>query len=258
MARLTNTEIESLRKYRFTTEKNTLYQIVSGNDLLDKKRLQEIINDLQIKLNTDKHNVIGSMLVKRYAFLAALVLYSMSVFDKGINSSIDNFSLQTDETDPLWLPGFYFENMEVSTPGPDRDQWRTSVVQTLFLENIAKVISSISKQTKVSKPILWENIAVYIFWMYETLLEDKSLSNEFFTKVQEDFYYVVIDASSQVFGTKARNPLSQYYRQKQNDVRMRTTCCLFYLSSNKGDRCNTCPIECKRPVNELGGASQNG
>ncbi|WP_207975518.1 IucA/IucC family C-terminal-domain containing protein [Metabacillus bambusae] len=248
MARLTEIEINALKKYRLKTEAVAPSLTISGIDILLEERLNEIFNkELHGKLNTDKYNVIGSMLVKRYAFIAALVLYAMSAFDKGIDSSIQNVSLQTDESDPLWLPSFYFDNLEVTTPGIDRIQWRTTVVQTLFLENIAKVITSISKQAKVAKAILWENIAVYIFWMYETLLQNDSFSQEQLVKIQEDFYYVIHDAPPQLFGTKARNPLSQYDRPKQNDVRLRKTCCLFYLTSKNDDRCTTCPIECIRP-----------
>ncbi|KKI93389.1 hypothetical protein WQ54_03895 [Bacillus sp. SA1-12] len=247
MHKLTDIEIAALKKYRLSTEEAAPYETIKGLDLLKDDLMKRIFNKkLQEKLNSDKQNVIGSMLVKRYAFIAALVLYSMSVFDKGINSSIDKVSLQTDENDPLWLPSFNFGNLEVTIPHSDRAEWRAEVVQTLFLENIAKVVSSISSQTKIAKSVLWENVSVYIFWMYETLLKDDSLSNEKYLKVQEDFHYVVIDAPPASFGVKTRNPLSQFYQPKQNDVRMRKTCCLFYVTSTNGDRCTTCPIECRK------------
>jgi ferric iron reductase protein FhuF len=247
MAELTEAEIESLTKYRLSTKMSTTDHTINGSSLLNIEKLQEIFNDeLQEKLNTDKQHVLGSMLVKRYAFLAVLVLNSMSLFDKGMNSSIDNISIQTDQKDPLWLPSFYFVNKEVTTPGTNRADWRTTVVQTLFKENIGKIISAVSLQTKIAKVILWENIAIYIFWMYETVLQDTSLPSEVAAKVQEDFHYVVMEAPPQLFGTKARNPLIKFYRPKQNDVRMRTTCCLFYLTSKNDDRCQTCPIECKK------------
>lgn len=247
MAELTKAEIQSLTKYRLSTQMNTADDFVKGNDLLTIDKLQEIFSgELQQKLNTDKLHVLGSMFVKRYAFLAALVLNAMSLFDKGINSSIENISIQTDENDPLWLPSFYFEKKDVTIPGTNRDEWRKTIVQTLFQENITKIILAISKQTKISKLILWENIAIYIFWMYETVLEDETLSAEKAAKIQDDFHFVVMGAPSQLFGTKARNPLTQFYRPKQNDIRMRKTCCLFYLTSKNNDRCQTCPIECKK------------
>lgn len=251
MAELTSLEKETLKKYRLYLDDHKASQSkISGCDLLKSEQLLMLFNgDLSEKLNTNKHNVIGSMLVKRYAFLAALVLYSMSMYDKGFDSSIGNLSLITDEDDPIWLPSFNFDKLEVTTPAADdREVWRAEVVETLFKDNIAFILSSILKTGKVAKSILWENIAIYIFWMYESLLEDESISEDLKEKVRKDFYYVVTEAPAQSFGLKAKNPLSQYFHEKVNQVRKRTTCCLFYFTSKNDDRCNTCPIECKRPT----------
>lgn len=245
MNTLTHTQIDSLRKYRLSTEKSRTFPTIAGVDLLDPERLTSLLkNDLKMKLNTDKHNVLGSMLVKSYAFLAALVLYSMSIYNKGLDSSLQNLSIQTDDNDPFWLPSFYFENLDVTTPQSNRDEWRSEVLQTLFLENIAKVITVTSKQTRVSKMVLWENISGYIFWMYESSLQDTSLTKEQLQTLQEDFDYIITDAPPHVFGVKSRNPLTQFYRAKSND-QMRKTCCLFYLTSKSNNRCQNCPIACR-------------
>ncbi|WP_226669383.1 IucA/IucC family C-terminal-domain containing protein [Metabacillus litoralis] len=250
MAKLSKQEIESLKKYRLSCEKAPQLLRISGQDFLTSDRFQELISskEIQLKLNTTKHPVIGSMIMKRYAFLAALVLYAMSVFNKGINSSISNISLQTDEEDPIWLPSFYFDDLEVTIPEEDRDSWRSSVVETLFKYNIANVVSSIAKEAKISKTILWENTAIYIFWMYETLLQEAELEEETLKRIQDDFDFVVQKAPAELFGVKGNHPILPYYHQKQEETRKRSTCCLFYFTSKNGDRCKTCPIECKQPT----------
>lgn len=248
MADLTKAEQETLEKYRLCWEKKSPYLMIEGPELLKEDRLKRLFNeDLQKKLNTDKHQVLGSMLVKRYAFLAALVLYSMSVFNKGMNSSIDNLSLYTEEDDPIWLPSFHFANLEVTTPTSNRNEWRDKVLEALFKENIALMIAAISQVTRISKVILWENVAIYIFWMYESTLEDPNITEETKVGIQEDFSYVVLEAAPTLFGVKEKNPLGPFFHKKQNNVRKRSTCCLFYLTSKNDDRCITCPIECKRP-----------
>ena len=248
MAKLTHNEIEALMKFRFSAEKSENHLTLTGLELINSDRLQILIdNYLQAKLNTDKQSVIGSMIVKSYAFLAALVLHSMSVFDKGLDSSLENISIQTEDSGPFWLPSFYFYNLNVTTPDAGyRDQWRSDVVKLLFTENFSRVITSISKQLKVSKAILWENTATYIFWMYETLLEDASLSDEMKAKIEDDFQFIIHEAVPELFATKSRNPITQFYLPKQDNIRMRKTCCLFYLTSSSRDRCSTCPIECKK------------
>ena len=248
MAELTKAEKESLEKYRLCLQEISPLVLVKGPELLKEDRLIRLFNDdLQIKYNTDKQQVLGSMLVKSYAFLAALVLYSMSVFNKGINSSIDNLSLYTEEDDPFWLPSFHFANSEVTTPGSNRNEWRDEVLGALFKQNIALMITTISKVSRVAKVILWENVAIYIFWMYESTLEDPDITEETKARLREDFSYVVMEAGPHLFGVKSKNPLAPFLHEKQHEVRKRSTCCLFYLTSKNDDRCTTCPIECKSP-----------
>lgn len=247
MVELTKVEKQMLEKYRLCLEEKAPHLMIKGTELLIEDRLIRLFNEeLQKKLNTEKYQVIGSMLVKRYAFLAALVLYGMSVFNKGIDSSIGNLSLYTEEDDPIWLPSFYFASLEVTTPISNREEWREKVIEALFKDNIALMIATISKVSRIAKVILWENVAIYIYWMYESTLEDTSLSEESKKMIQEDFSYVVLEAPPHLFGVKAKNPLTQFFHEKQNNVRKRSTCCLFYLTSKNDDRCNTCPIECLR------------
>lgn len=248
MAELTKEEKQILEKYRLCLHEISPNVMVKGSELLKEDQLIRLFNeDLQIKYNTDKHQVLGSMLLKSYAFLGALVLYSMSIFNKGINSSIENLSLYTKEDDPFWLPSFRFTNTEVTTPASNRNEWRDEVLGALFKQNIARMITTISKVSRVAKVILWENVAVYIFWMYESTLEDPDLAEETKARIQEDFLYVVFEAAPHLFGVKAKNPLTPFLNEKQNNVRKRSTCCLFYLTSKNNDRCSTCPIECKSP-----------
>ncbi|MBM7605850.1 ferric iron reductase protein FhuF [Metabacillus crassostreae] len=251
MARLTTDEMEMLKKYRLSCEKATPQSSITGQALLKPDHVQKLLasSEIQLKLNTSNHKVIGSMIMKRYAFLAALVLYTMSVYNKGINSSLANLSLQTDEKDPIWLPSFYFDNLEVTSPGKSRNEWRTGVIESLFTYNIAKIVSAISKEAKITKNILWENTAIYIFWMYESIIEEGKYEDEKLDRIKEDFQFVVENAPAELFGCKDTNPLSKFYHPKKDDIRKRSTCCLFYLTSKNSDRCKTCPIECKQPAN---------
>ncbi|TXC91159.1 hypothetical protein FS935_09675 [Metabacillus litoralis] len=251
MARLTTDEMEILKKYRLSCEKATTQSSITGQALVKPEQLQKLLEskEIQLKLNTSNHKVIGSMIMKRYAFLAALVLYAMSVYNKGINSSLANLSLQTDENDPIWLPSFYFEDLEVTTPEKSRNEWRATVVESLFKSNITKIVSAISREAKISKMILWENTAIYLFWMYESILEEGKYEEETLARIKEDFQFIVTKAPSDLFGRKGTNPLSKFYHPKKDDIRKRSTCCLFYLTSKNSDRCKTCPIECKQPEN---------
>lgn len=56
--------------------------------------------------------------------------------------------------------------------------------------------------------------------------------------------------SQYLFGNYHANPLKRYYYIKrdkehlQEEVRIRTTCCLSYLLDGASNRCKTCPQTC--------------
>ncbi|APH03766.1 IucA/IucC family C-terminal-domain containing protein [Bacillus weihaiensis] len=251
MVNLTQSEFEQLKKFRLSCENTTAHLAMNCLDLLEPEKLRVLIHDknIQRKLNTSRKQVIGSMFMKRYAFVAALILYSMSAYNKGLNCSMENVSLLHNENDPIWLPHVYLKDLTVTIPdGSNRDQWRQTLVETLFKGHISPIISAVAKETKMSKTILWENTAIYIFWMYETLLQQE-LNEDERAIINSDFQYVVLDAPPELFGWKGTNPLSRFFVEKVENVRKRSTCCLFYFTSKNGDRCKTCPIECNKPNN---------
>ena len=99
--------------------------------------------------------------------------------------------------------------------------------------------------TKQSKHILWGNIAISLFWLYETVLpkiEDVEIQN----RAKEDFHYLISEASGTLFGNEHTNPLKRYYHKKvyiedlQEEVRVRTTCCFSYLLKGTTKRCKIC------------------
>lgn len=217
--------------------------------LLNQDTLRVYIGKIKNKINASNTGVAASMFIKRYSYLAALSLYSMSVFNKGINVSIENVILESEDQDGWWLPRIRFNTLQViAAPLENRDEWRDKVLQNLFAENIDILLTALSKENKISKYILWENVATYIFWLYETILHKEIKENK---RIKEDAEYLILQAKGNLFGNYRSNPLSRYFHSKQfipnvGEVRVRSTCCLAYLSE-KGYRCNNCPFECNIP-----------
>ncbi len=77
-------------------------------------------------------------------------------------------------------------------------------------------------------------------------LDDEELRN----RAKGDFYYLVYEAPGSLFGNYHENPIKRYYYIKrdeehlQEEVRIRTTCCLSYLLAGAPNRCKTCPQTC--------------
>lgn len=82
---------------------------------------------------------------------------------------------------------------------------------------------------KIPEPILWENIFVYIEWMYLELIHETK-DSKLKMRLSEDFRFI----SSEVIGSTS-------YREKKG---MRRTCCLAYLTTTRSAHCKSCPISC--------------
>ncbi len=251
---LQHDELEQLKNFRLTEEAYSSELSISVKELFKETELHQYLQKLEDVLHSPDHKVTASMFVKRYGFFAVLSLYSMTILNKGLNVSVDNLSLQNNEEKELsvWLPNFRLEDLEVSEPGPDRMSWRDDYLKRLFSEHIFEIVTVLAKETKISKLVLWENIAIYIFWLYDMLLEDERFSN-IAGRIKEDYLYVVEKAPGHLFGPYNKNPLSRYFTQKtffpeqDKEIRVRKTCCFYYQTTeSQDDHCLTCPIICKK------------
>jgi siderophore-iron reductase FhuF len=236
---LTETELLVLEKYRLGGKSADSFPIAS---LLDESFLKDFLEKLALTIGAPSTKVAASIFIKRYAFLAVTALYSMSVWNKKLNVSIDNVSMESPNQGIPWLPSFSLKEMTAQDwNGEDRALWRDSVLKDLFANNIYPIIMALEKAFGISKLILWENIAVYLFWLYEKELKDNENSN-----VAEDFRYLLQEAEGSLFGQYNLNPLQRYYAEKtyveemDEEIRLRKTCCYSYQLP-AGKRCKVCP-----------------
>ncbi|MEH7118576.1 siderophore-iron reductase FhuF [Neobacillus vireti] len=243
-------EKAQLQKYRLKPNLGKSFHVI---ELLDDRFLQEFLKKLSDVMGAPNEKAAASMFIKRYAFVAVLSLYSMTVWNKRLDVSLPNIKMEMPEPGKDWLPSFSLVNETLqSWNGQDRTKWRKEMVNSLFAENIEILIQKLAKTTGISKLILWENIAVYLFWLYETELKNSKLTNGV-----EDFTYLLFEAEGPLFGAYNLNPLHRYYKinvvEWDNEVRIRNTCCFSY-QLRAGKRCKTCPCT----QNAIDGRCQSG
>ncbi|WP_191090800.1 IucA/IucC family C-terminal-domain containing protein [Niallia endozanthoxylica] len=248
---LNRAEIEELSQFRLTTEKNASDQSIRLHELFDDYVLLKYLEWAGTYIGSPDVKVTASLFVKRYAILAVISLYAMTAWNKKINMSFQNISLQTQEGDKIWLPQFYFHQMSVETFCTERERFREEVIKDVFTNHMYVMISQISKVTKQSKQIFWENISIYLFWLYETAFT-KIDDIEIEKRANEDYHYLINEAPGSLFGDCRENPLKKFYDNKkyedQNgvEIRIRTTCCLNYRLEGPAIYCNTCPRKCRK------------
>lgn len=246
-------QIGELYQFRVTTDRTSSTLSVQIETLLDERSIRQYLGQLGKHIGAANDKVTASIFIKRYAFLAVAYLYTMTLNNGKLNISFENISLETNDQDKLWLPNFYFKDLSIETLKGSREKWREICVHSLFNNHLYPLIDCLSRVTKVSKLILWENIAVYIFWLYETILQKEGLPEDAILRSKEDFEYILFQAPGSFFGGYNVNPLKRYYNEHiymeeyGREVRPRNTCCYSYLTRSK-KRCTSCPQVCVSPL----------
>ncbi|MCS7460982.1 (2Fe-2S)-binding protein [Paenibacillus doosanensis] len=172
----------------------------------------------------------------------------MTMYNRGLDLSLQNSFLSVPEGAwGKWQPSLSFKNGSVTSPTEGkRGEWREEVVGTLFGGHVGPLLRSISQAAAIPLPVLWENIAVRIYSLYEKRLGEGCGSEEA-ACISDDYYYLVHEARPDLFGEKD-NPLAVFYGKPSGGafpepaVRMRKTCCLYYKIAPDQSCCDACPI----------------
>ena len=248
-AELTASERKELSRFRFAPELPQGESLLEFSSLLEENRILSMLSKLEAELASPDLKTTASLWTKRHAFLAVIYLYAMSVFNKQLNASPETLLFIQLKKEGLWLPEFYFKDSSViPCPEQNRNEWRRESISHLFKENIFPMMEVLGKAAKISKLILWENAAVYIYWLYEKVLAEHE-NEQIRLRAADDFDYLIRCAPGSLFGNYHQNPLARYYTEPQYQedsasfVRVRKTCCFSYKLNVKGF-CKTCPKTC--------------
>ena len=105
---------------------------------------------------------------------------------------------------------------------------------------------SLTQITHIPMATLWENTAIYVYWLYEKRMQEFT-DDEHRQLIEDDFHYLLFELDGKLFGCKD-NPLYTYYSKiYQNpltgsSIRVRKTCCLYYKTKPGNPFCSGCPI----------------
>lgn len=227
-------------EFRLTTFRSSDLRLsISSIDLLDEAKCVDYLDKITDLIQSPSRKVTASQFAKRYSFLTiAPSLYAVTMLNKGLDFSVENCHVESTFLDNnTWLPKVRLTDGNVTLPSEgNRDVWRDQVIKSIFAGNISKVWHSVSKAANIPISILWENTAIYVYWLYEKRIED-----------HVDFQYLLNEAPASLFG-EAKNPLTRFNSPKcefpssNQPVRIRKTCCYYYeVSPDQQSYCKTCP-----------------
>lgn len=216
--------------------------------ILEPARCEQLLYQLTPIIHSPSIKITASLLSKRLAFLTtASCLYSMTVFNKGLNFSADNCYLDYDFRNRLWQSKMPLVDLTYTCASPShRDSWRKNIVRQLFAENLTKLWQVFVNISKVNPRILWENTAVRVYLLYEKRMQNIQCPH-LKQRIINDFYFLLDAQNFELFDLEY-NPLTHFNHTKihieslDTDVRFRKSCCFYYQASNPIEYCNTCPL----------------
>jgi len=230
---LNKDELQSLSRFRLVSERTDALIRVSRTSLLKREQLKGVLMSLQEYLALPSLKVAASIFVKRYSFFILMHFYALSVWRKRLRLSAEDIELEVgNEQERLWIPSFYARSVLSETLS--EDQYLSSF-ESIIETHIVPIFHQLQSLTNIPQKVMWENLYVYVKWMYEQLLHDETLSS-IHKSIQADYDYLMDEAQGAPFG-EVHNPFKQFHSLQGK----RQTCCYSYCMEKK-NYCSSCPI----------------
>ncbi|MGO1297131.1 MAG: IucA/IucC family C-terminal-domain containing protein [Vibrio sp.] len=226
---------------------------IATEQLLDDTRCLEVLAIIQAEIGAPDLKVTASLVIKRIGFLTlAPMLSAMSWYDKGLDMSMGNCIFEYPFEQQQWQSRMPLKNCQVTHADDDRVAWREALLSSVFKHHLSLLVMQFHRLTRVPQAVLWENIAVRVFSIYERRILPALTDPTQRSMAQADFTYLLQAETAQLFGLDS-NPLTRYFYQipVKNDpvtpIRVRRTCCYYYKVTDPAKYCSTCPLVGKKP-----------
>ena len=219
-------------------EKEPSFIMLSGRELLNYEVSLRLLKEWSEQMKVRSLPVVASQFAKHYSFTVVVpALYAMSALNERLDFSPDNVLVQsTWKNQQLYLQ-LQLRDWKAQLLGEEnRKVWREQLLQTLFTHHIAPLWNQLHRLTGIPLSILWDNLAGYIYWLYESKLKENDEKNQSFAR--DDFHYLLYGAEASLFREKVQ-PIRRYYSGARAGVRK--TCCLYYLANEEQVCCQNCP-----------------
>jgi ferric iron reductase protein FhuF len=219
---------------------------VSFAQLKDPVFLQVFLDSQKTELGTDSTLAAASQLVKRVGYLAAVPpLFTAAVFGKALDMDFDTCFLVQRRQGDVWMPRLFLADASAADLGDGERYVLFERFARQLFGDLAEVVQAVSAAASVPRSLLWENIAIYVYWLYESRLMEEC-DNGVRLQAWGDFEFILHELPASVFGERA-NPLHKFHKEKtvptsgEEAVRIRQTCCFAYETGKGKSFCKTCP-----------------
>ncbi|NDI36036.1 IucA/IucC family C-terminal-domain containing protein [Chengkuizengella sediminis] len=214
-----------------------------GKNLVDEKRLKTWLVRFAEQIKTENLAASASIFSKYYAHMMCAIPFIMSFYRFPISADLKNITIYYSDKNTPYIyidPSAWLETSKNTTT--DRDK----ILSCLFINNFQPFFVLLNRITNLKTSILWENVLVYIDFMYKEgfkMVENDSARN----LIEQDYLYLTQYAKPALFGLHSTNPLSiegkmiDHPEQEGETFRIRKTCCLKHHTMDR-THCRNCPI----------------
>lgn len=244
---LTKAQWQPLSEFGLRAFKADESLTIAATNFLDERLCFATLERIMPAIGAPNIKVAASLVLKRIAFLTlAPLMYAMSCFNRGLDLGVENTVFRYAQEAGHWQSTVALKSVAADYAPSERTDWRTQLLKTVFSGFLARVVEQFHQLTRAPKHILWENIAIRVFNLYErrVFLEVSEAQR---ATAQEDFAYLLDDRTTEIFGL-SRNPIAEFYFEISKvphiaePIRIRRTCCCHYQTTDPADYCGSCPL----------------
>jgi hypothetical protein len=233
-------------KIRFTDHPNKEFS-VKLSELQRKTRLIEFIDFYGPKIKALSNDVVATYFCSAFGWVLSGIQYLMSQ-DQSMDMALSNIELQL-----VYNPQYdYYEahfklldSSSYSRTSSSREDWRKEQLSIVYGDSITPLLEVLSNETGVKIRELWGQLAIGLYSGYDKNLSI-SQNEEQKRTIELDFTYLTKELEPAFFNATKNPfdiniPLVENPYVKDQLIRLKPTCCLYYLTEGADTKCYTCP-----------------
>ncbi|HET7579484.1 MAG TPA: IucA/IucC family C-terminal-domain containing protein [Bacillales bacterium] len=242
-------DLEPLEKYCFTRleDRNDAILSIPADDLLDLARLEDFIDEYVPLMHALDRGAAAAALCRWFAGPAIAFQYGLSVWNKAIDVSLSNLTIQLYPVDQYCLFSFKinrWSDLDAPVNEWDRKDWRRRQLERFYENTMRPVIEKLSEVSGVNTGQLWGQLPGK-FKYYLNIIAGLTEQKEILDRLKDDYDFLKFGLDAAVFDRK-RNPFDVKIRTTESleepgkQVPMECTCCLNFRVEN-APYCFACP-----------------
>lgn len=233
-----------------TEDRNGVIVSIPADQLLVREHADRLLQAYAPLIRAMGVEVAATYFSGWYGSICLAMQYMVSHYDHVLDLSLANVTVQLYPSKQYYHFSFKIGEPSIKKlDGFDREEWRNSILETLYRDNVRPLIDALARFASINAGQLWGQIVTEMYRQVDSWLVDAS-DNAIKQRISNDFRFLTHGLDADVFGLK-KNPFDVKLRSVENPFKpgcqtyIKAACCLAYRTDNPEDNgheyCYTCP-----------------